>query len=158
MSLSVMPIDLSSIPECLASIEKSLRRYDDTSPCIYFLVKGGTVVYVGQSINLGARLGQHRMDGKEWDETFYYVTTKQHLRRMERRWMRLLRPVLNKQLTPKKWASKMDKPTLMGLQMPGDLVEKIDAEAERLHLSRSAAVRQILLHYFGNADRIGKAD
>ena len=41
--------------------------------CIYFLMLGDTVVYVGQSINYTARIGQHKKEGAKNFDSFKVV-------------------------------------------------------------------------------------
>lgn len=38
--------------------------------CVYFLVKGGKVVYVGESVSLFTRIGTHSLD-KNFDSVYY---------------------------------------------------------------------------------------
>jgi hypothetical protein len=63
-------------------------------PCIYFLLSHGTVVYVGQTTSLCARIGQHRRD-KLFDRVVFLPTPEGELDQTEHRFIRLLKPKYN---------------------------------------------------------------
>jgi hypothetical protein len=60
---------------------------------VYFLIKSGRVVYVGQSVNVHARLGQHKE--KDFDSYAYVPCQPQALDCMESLYIHALRPPLN---------------------------------------------------------------
>lgn len=41
-------------------------------PCVYLLLRGGEVVYVGQSVSLPTRIETHRATGKQFDAVRYF--------------------------------------------------------------------------------------
>jgi len=60
---------------------------------VYFLIKSGQVVYVGQSVNVHARIASHT--DKDFD-AFAYVPCEQHmLDKLESLYIHCLRPPLN---------------------------------------------------------------
>lgn len=61
---------------------------------VYFLVKGNRVVYVGQSVNIVARLGTHLKE-KEFDSTCYMAAEPQELDFIESFYIHALQPELN---------------------------------------------------------------
>ena len=71
----------------------NLQQFNKNAPCVYFLVKNDKVVYVGQSINLGNRLGSH--GNKDFDETFWISVAESDQNAIEGAFIRLLRPRLN---------------------------------------------------------------
>lgn len=84
---------ISEVPRSIAGIADKLVKFDlmnDVS-CIYFLCQGDEVVYVGQSTNLAARLPQHRID-KVFDRVFYLIVRLDDLDRIEREYIRAIRP------------------------------------------------------------------
>jgi len=62
---------------------------------VYFLIENGIVVYVGQSVNVFARVGQHKSDGKKFDEVRYFRCDKDDLDEKEMFFIKLLQPELN---------------------------------------------------------------
>lgn len=63
-------------------------------PAVYFLYLGGRVVYVGQTTNLTARIGDH-VKSKQFDAIKYKPTAPERLKASESRWIKRLKPVLN---------------------------------------------------------------
>ena len=64
-------------------------------PCIYFLVAGGCIVYVGQSTNLPARLVDHRLYEKNWDRVLWLPVPYGQMNVTEQWWIMHLKPPLN---------------------------------------------------------------
>lgn len=60
---------------------------------IYFLVHQGDVIYVGQSVNVVARLPGHK--GKEHDDVFFLRVPQSELDVVEAEFIRILKPPLN---------------------------------------------------------------
>jgi hypothetical protein len=72
---------------------------------IYFLVQGDEVVYVGQSVNLHSRISSHIADGhKQFDRVFFRRAAPAELNPLEARFIRVLRPKLNKAGKPREVA------------------------------------------------------
>jgi hypothetical protein len=67
------------------------------TPGIYFLLKEGNLVYVGKSINIHARVMQHRdIKDKDFDEVILMPVPEDELSRIENYYIGLLKPPLNK--------------------------------------------------------------
>jgi hypothetical protein len=67
------------------------------TPGIYFLLDEGQVVYVGQSINLWARLYDHVCKGKmQFDRYFTLTCKRSELTPLESRYIRKFQPKYNK--------------------------------------------------------------
>lgn len=67
---------------------------------VYFLIKDGEVVYVGQSTNIYARITQHWSDvygGKEFDSYAYVLCDRGVLDRLESLYIHCLQPRFNGQ-------------------------------------------------------------
>lgn len=65
----------------------------DAASGIYFLVKDKRVVYVGQSVNVFARIPTHR--DKDFDSYAYIPCSRSTLNRLESLYIHLLQPPLN---------------------------------------------------------------
>lgn len=61
---------------------------------VYFLIKGESVVYVGQSVNIAARLRDHQAD-KDFDSYSWIQCPRESLDVMESLYIHVLRPPLN---------------------------------------------------------------
>lgn len=83
------------VPPELRPIARALTMFiQPRGACgIYFLVRGATVVYVGQSVNIAARVGQHT--DKPHDRVFYLEVARPYLNRVENAFISLLRPQYN---------------------------------------------------------------
>ena len=62
---------------------------------IYFLVHMDRVVYVGQSVNVPARVGHHKTSGKQFDRVAFVPCQQEHLNILESLYIHILRPALN---------------------------------------------------------------
>ncbi len=62
---------------------------------VYFLVRRGQVVYVGSSVDVNARLTQHRMNKREFDAVHVIECAGPALRVTEAKYILALRPTLN---------------------------------------------------------------
>jgi hypothetical protein len=83
------------LPPALAAIS-GLKELDLDGFCgIYFLCLGSEVVYVGQSIVVPSRVLSHRKE-KECDRALFLRTPESDLNEVERRFIELLNPKLNK--------------------------------------------------------------
>tara|TARA_R100000501_G_C2563881_1_gene73431 strand:- start:42 stop:647 length:606 start_codon:yes stop_codon:yes gene_type:complete len=65
-------------------------------PCVYFLLEGIEIVYVGQSINVSARVSQHTQD-KDFSKVLYLPIVKENLDVVERFFIERLQPKYNKE-------------------------------------------------------------
>ena len=65
-------------------------------PCVYFLLEGIEIVYVGQSINVSARVNQHTQD-KDFNKVLYMPVVKENLDKVERFFIERLQPKYNKE-------------------------------------------------------------
>ncbi len=78
------------------SLLSGFPEYAAHPPCVYFLMDGPTVLYVGQTKDLPTRLGQHRRDGiipfKSVRHTEYAF---EELLQREREWIKKLEPKYN---------------------------------------------------------------
>lgn len=63
---------------------------------IYFLVKGGRVVYIGQAVDVFSRVQSH-VGRKDFDDVYFFETTKP-LDVVERSLIRRFRPKFNKRI------------------------------------------------------------
>jgi hypothetical protein len=61
---------------------------------IYFLCELGQVVYIGQSVNIGSRISDHR-NSKDFDRVFLFPWPRFDLDRLEAALIKVLRPPLN---------------------------------------------------------------
>jgi len=88
---------LNYIKEILFNNEKVKQiGYELCFTCgIYFLIKDNQVVYVGQSVNIAARIVVHRNDGKDFDEVRFIRCEKDVLDEREMFFIKLLKPDLN---------------------------------------------------------------
>ena len=86
-------------PSEIAGIEGLTLVSSAADPCVYFLVRGDVVVYVGQTIRLWERLKQHR--SKDYDRAFFVRCQLEEMNAIERRWITELEPELNVQFVPK---------------------------------------------------------
>ncbi len=105
MPLNLRPVVLESVkqavPLCLAMVASRLCEFHslDVPPCVYFLISGDIVRYVGQSRNLPSRIVQHRQDGKSWERVLFIPILEADLNRVEAEWIKALQPSLNRSAT-----------------------------------------------------------
>lgn len=68
---------------------------------VYFLLKGDVIVYVGQSVSIMTRLGEHKRDvGKDFDRVFVIECPAGNMTRMERMYIDKFKPIHNTQMHP----------------------------------------------------------
>ena len=87
-------------PECLKSYEKHLIPVSISElmpPCIYFLIERNELVYIGQSIDVIARLRQHQND-KKFSAVYVLPVAAEDLDAVEAALIRRHRPPLNSTL------------------------------------------------------------
>jgi hypothetical protein len=91
---------MDQMPECLKPFARWLLPASAVPPifpppAVYFVVKGGDLTYVGQSIALDTRLASHTIGGKGWDTFWWWPVAAQALDDLERLLIRVLAPPLN---------------------------------------------------------------
>jgi hypothetical protein len=65
-------------------------------PGVYFLIDGATIVYVGQSTNVWARIRQHQSDQEKiFDRVTVMKVCRSHLLKTERHYIELFKPKYN---------------------------------------------------------------
>ncbi len=82
------------VPEELTNHNGDLYEFSLIPPCVYFLIDSGQIVYVGQSVNLAARLVQHKID-KEYNRVLYMPIENNRLDEIERFFIETLDPKYN---------------------------------------------------------------
>lgn len=82
------PLPLSAIPNL-----KQIPAYG-YAPGVYFLCQGDEVVYVGQSVNVYARLAEHQRSKKEFDAVYMLHVPTIQLDDVESAFIHALRPRL----------------------------------------------------------------
>lgn len=85
-------------------ILEECENFDMDGACgVYFLIKNGRVSYVGQSVNVYARLAVYKKD-VDFDKFCYIHCPKQQLNLLESIYIHLLRPPMNKEDKKKRHA------------------------------------------------------
>lgn len=84
----------------------SVRQFPVIPPCVYFLIKGLSVVYVGQTRSLSGRVYSHQYgdsstEVKDFDSVRYFEVMSGDLDVVEARYILLFEPLYNKQLRGK---------------------------------------------------------
>jgi hypothetical protein len=72
------------------------RRAAPRACGVYFLIKGERIVYVGQSVNVLARVGSHAGADKDFDGWNYVRCLPEELDALERHYIDTYRPILNR--------------------------------------------------------------
>jgi hypothetical protein len=70
-------------------------RLPPIGPCVYFLCQNGRIVYIGQSINLSARIAQHSQ-AKGFDNVYYFNVPESLLNETEATLIDFYAPELNR--------------------------------------------------------------
>lgn len=84
------------LPKELAGNENICEYVEINIPtCVYFLIKDNKIVYVGQSVYLPARLGEHKKH-KDYDRVLYLPVPQSDLNRVEQEFIKAIDPVLNR--------------------------------------------------------------
>lgn len=65
---------------------------------IYFLIRSGEVVYIGQTTNVLARVLKHRQLGKKFDSFSFIPCLPEHLNELERTYICLMMPDENQKM------------------------------------------------------------
>ena len=91
---------------CYGLITQTPKQYElppIVNPCVYFLISEGTIVYVGQSVDLPGRVLTHRKT-KEFDQVLYvemppdWPNLGDALNQLEAWCILYLRPQYNRQI------------------------------------------------------------
>lgn len=82
------------LPEFLCEIADGLRVFNFRESCVYFLIDGPEVVYIGQTGNLGMRMFTH-VKNKAFDQVVYMPCHKEILDEIEAEFIRLFTPKYN---------------------------------------------------------------
>jgi hypothetical protein len=63
---------------------------------IYFLIRNGQIIYIGQTTNLKSRICSHKCFPAYYFDSFRYIECREkNLRKYETRWLQKFRPKLN---------------------------------------------------------------
>lgn len=81
----------------LASPDEIVAKSQPYGECVgvYFLIRHAEVVYVGQSVNIHARMNQHRQAKKDFDSFAFIRCEREHLDVLESLYIHTFRPRLN---------------------------------------------------------------
>ncbi|OQW32901.1 MAG: hypothetical protein A4E19_05990 [Nitrospira sp. SG-bin1] len=107
LPLDLRPVVLkpvhTSAPLALTMVQDRLCECPaiDVPPCVYFLIDRETILYVGQSCNLPARLVQHSQAGRQWERALFLPVPESELLQVEAHWIRALKPSWNRCRTAK---------------------------------------------------------
>jgi hypothetical protein len=86
----------TELPTVLRGMACGLFPVNHTCPGVYFLICGDDVVYVGQSLNVAARVSSHISEKKKaFDKAVYLPVPQSDLNLVERAFIRALRPLYN---------------------------------------------------------------
>ena len=82
----------------IPTVEDALapKKLEIIIPAVYFLWAGKTVVYVGKSTNIFARIGSHHKSDKEWDSFTHVHVSAKLLDIVEMEFIARLQPRYNK--------------------------------------------------------------
>lgn len=92
---------LESAPYALEDIVRRPFEYSNGS-AVYFLIKDGAVIYVGQSIDVFARLSRHKRDGKDFDAFNLIYCEPAELDALEEKYIAALFPQQNNMMRAKR--------------------------------------------------------
>ena len=80
-------------PKELKELDGKLFDYHAyRTPVIYFLIRNNQVTYVGQSIDVGGRISQHRKSRKKFDRVVYVRVEEGELNSTESYFIKALKP------------------------------------------------------------------
>lgn len=89
---------VEGIPDCLKEFEGQLVEFQVPShgwPCVYFLIREGAVVYIGQTSAIHQRMSAHVNDGKIFDRVLAVRVQPDRLDIAESTLIERFAPVLN---------------------------------------------------------------
>ena len=95
-ALQAPPLRLSELPGGV--ITKRGQHPNAAVPLIgvYLLLLKSRIVYVGSSLNMPQRVGEHRSNGRPFDRVFYIATTAREREAFERVMIRAINPPQNR--------------------------------------------------------------
>ena len=93
---------------------------------IYFLIKDKKIVYVGQSTNIFARVGAHKMD-KDFDKAVYFECPSTELDDLEYELINILQPQYNKTGNPQERFPYLDFSTRSEASLAKEIERRIQA-------------------------------
>jgi hypothetical protein len=93
----------ASPPKELRAVCKEIKEYEAMQykltwypPCIYFLYKENTLIYIGQTINLPSRVSYHfNNSGKTFDTVYYIPIPESELLEVEKKLIKQFLPPTN---------------------------------------------------------------
>lgn len=88
-------------------VSEQIQKYEIPQPTvepskIYFLIRNGVVVYVGQSSSLAMRVETHQRD-KDFDQVLFFECSPEDVLRREMELIMALKPEYNKQAQPRRF-------------------------------------------------------
>lgn len=86
----------TKVPSGLIGVEQLYELSPHDQPVVYFLLRRGIIVYVGQSRCLTNRVRQHR-DDKTFDRILYLNVPGSQMDEIERQYIEALRPEYNRE-------------------------------------------------------------
>ena len=98
---------------------------------VYFLIKNGRIVYVGQSFSVFARVNQHKTDRKDFDSMAYVPCDAKDLDILESLYIHMFQPDLNGRVNDKNKSRPQAPLTL-------DVIFAMDRSRKRQDKRRSA--------------------
>jgi hypothetical protein len=88
---------VSAVQYTRAEIVRSAISADIMSG-VYFLIRDGEVVYVGQSVDVFSRIARHRREGRPFDSFNVMPCTAERMNELEARYISALVPLFNTSL------------------------------------------------------------
>ena len=87
----------TEVPNVLINHAEDLEEISIfTPPCVYFLLYNIEIVYVGQSVNVPARIHQHTLN-KDFNRVLYLPVVEENLLKVERFFIEQFQPKYNKE-------------------------------------------------------------
>lgn len=83
---------LPQSPEMI--VARSLPSLDQSG--VYFLIDGGSIVYVGQAVNVARRIQRHQREGRAFERFYFIPCPERELDALEERYIVALMPKWNR--------------------------------------------------------------
>ena len=97
-ALSAIPLSLHDFHGCIQPVPENMAAW---ASGVYFLVAGDTVVYIGQSVSVAARISTHRREKtKSFDYALFLPVPESELDAVEGSLIRAIKPPLNGKSAP----------------------------------------------------------
>ncbi len=122
---------------------------EDNISGIYFLKKAEKIVYVGQSVNVHARVYFGHID-KDFDSYEVKEYPQEELDKREQQYIKKLKPIYNRTLEINRFREKIEKgmePELITLKIPGAWRARLKVHFKSRGLDFSNGVRLALSQY-----------